>query len=89
MKTAITQSTNFSRNAQKQIGTQPEVILNCQDSTSKHCDPSESTHVSPDLLKIQSNHMRPVQAEFQEKSQVNTRSQVQTSKCKRDTKPQA
>ena len=38
---------------------------------------------------MKSNHMRSVQAEFQKKSQVDARSQVQTSKCKRDAKTQA
>ena len=88
VKSEVTQSTHLSRNARKQIGTQPEVSRNCQDSTSKHWHPSVSTNVCPDTVKMQSNHMWPVKAELK-KSQVNTRSQVQTIRCKRDTKPQA
>ena len=60
----------------------------CKDSTSKCCYPSVSTHVCPDSVKMQSHKMWQVKAE-PKKSQVNTRSQVQTSICKRDTKPQA
>ena len=67
--------------------TQPELIRNCQVSTIKHWYPSESTNVCPDTGKMQSNHMWSVKAELK-KSQFNTRSQLQTSKCKRDTKPQ-
>ena len=77
-KPGVTQC-HLSRNARKKIGTQPEVTRNCQDSTSKCWYSSESTNVCPDsrCYKIPSV-----------KSKVNTRSQVQTSKCKRDTKPQ-
>ena len=39
-------------------------------------------------VKMPSNHMWPVKAELK-KSQVNTKSQVQPSKYRRDTKPQA
>ena len=81
----VTQSTQLCR---KQIGTQPEITRNCQGTTSKCCYPSGSTNVCPDTVKMQSNHMWPVKAELK-KSQANTRSQLQTSKCKRDTNPQA
>ena len=37
-------------------------------------------------VKVQSTHMQPVKAELK-KSQVNTMSQVQTSKYKSDTRP--
>ena len=75
VKSEVAQSTHLSRNARKQIGTQPEVNRNCQDSTSKHCYPSGSTNMCSDSrnLKIQFKYMRPAQAEFQEKSQANTR----------------
>ena len=86
-KSEVTQF-HLSWNARKQIGTQPEVTRNCQDSTSKHWYPSVRTNVCPDTMKMQSNHMQPVKAELK-KLQVNTRSQVQTSKYKRDTKTQA
>ena len=43
---------------------------------------------SVNLGKMQSNHMQQVKTELK-KSQVNTSSQVQTSKYKRDTKNQA
>ena len=36
--------------------------------------------------KMQSNHIQPMQAQFQKKSHVNIRLQVQSSKYKRDTK---
>ena len=86
----VTQSTHLwsgPKAARKQIGTQPEVAQNCEDSTSKSLYPSLSTNVCPDSVKMQSNHIWPVKAEFHQKSQVNTRSQVQTSKCKRNTMP--
>ena len=75
----MTQSTHLSRNTRRQIGTQPEVTGNCQDSTSKCWYPSERKNACPDTVKRQSNHMWPVKAELK-KSQVNTRSKVQTSK---------
>ena len=87
----VTQSSHLwsvSKAARKQIGTKPEVTRKFQDSTSKHWYPSKSTYVCPDTVKMQSNHLWPVKSELK-KSQVNTRSQVQTSKCKRDTKTQA
>ena len=116
-KSAVTQSTHLdsmSKTARKQIGTQPEVMRNHQDSTSNWWYPPVSTNVCPDPVKMQSNHspdsrsykmqnhhmqslnpgkmlsnyMQPVEAELK-KLQVNARSWVQTSKCKRDTKPQA
>ena len=71
-----------------------------QDSTSKHLYPDVSvlcpdsrsfkitTMWSMNPVKIKSNYMWPVKAELKKKSQVNTKSQVQTSKFKRDTKPQ-
>ena len=60
---------------------------------SNHSDSRSSKMQSPYLMsmnpgKMQSNHMQPVKDELQ-KLQVNTRSQVQTSKYKRDTKTQA
>ena len=88
-KLAVTQLTHSLRNARKQIGTQPEVIRNCQDSTSRCWYPSVSTNVCQDTVMMQSNHIHPVKTECQKKSQVNARLQVQTSKCKKDTKPQA
>ena len=63
----------------KQIGTQLEVIRNCQDSTGKHCYPPRNTNMCPDVAKSQSNHMLPVTAE-PKKSQINTKLQVKTSK---------
>ena len=59
-KLGVTQSTHLSRIARKQIGTQPVVTSNCQDSTSKHWYPFVSTNVCPDTVKMQSNHMWPV-----------------------------
>ena len=72
-----------------------------KDSTSKHCYPAVSASLYPDSrsykitttwsvnpVKVQSTNMWPVKAEFKKKSQVNTKSHMQTSKCKRDTKPQ-
>ena len=79
---------SVSKPARKRIGTQREVTRNCQDFTSKQWYPSVNTNVCPDTVKMQSSHMWPVKADCR-KSQVNTRSQVQTSKSKRDTKPQA
>ena len=116
-KSAETQSTylwSVSKATRKQIGTQPEVPRDYQDSTSKCLYPSLSTNLCPDSVKMQSNHnpdsksymiqnhhmwsvnpgkmqsnhMQPVKAD-PKKSQVNKRSQVQASKCKRDTKLQA
>ena len=56
---------------------------------SNHSDSRSSQMQSPQLRsvnpgKIQSNHMQPVKAELQ-KSKVNTRSEVQTSKYKKGT----
>ena len=79
---------SVSKTTEKQTETQPEVTRNCQDSASKHCYPSRRTNLCPDVVKSQSNHMQPVKAELK-KSQVNTMSQVQTSKYKRDTNTQA
>ena len=75
-----------------------------QDSTSKHWYPAVSESLCPESrsykittttfnqcvspVMAQSTHMWPVKAELKKKSQVNTKSQVQTSKSKRDTKPQ-
>ena len=42
-KSAVIQSTPLSKDARKQIGTQPEVSRNCQDSTNKHWQPPVST----------------------------------------------
>ena len=97
----VTQSTHFwsvLKTARKQIGTQPEVTRNCQDSTSKCWYPSVSKNVCPysrcykmwsvNPVKMQSYHIQPVKSELK-KLQVNTRSQGQTSKYKRDTKTQA
>ena len=98
-----TQSTHLwsvSKTAGKQLGTQPEVPRNIKhtglpvhnqqivskDSTIKCCYPSVSTNVCPDTMKMQSNHMQPVKAELK-KSQVNTRSQVQTSNVKETLSP--
>ena len=89
-KSAVTQS-HLSRNSRKQIGTQSEVTRNCQDSTGKCWYPSVSTNVFPDSrnykmqsmnsVNLQDDNMLPVAAKLK-KSQVNTRSQVQTSKYK-------
>ena len=73
----------------------------CQDSASKYWYPEaldalcpanrkSQSHWKPSTLQnkmLQSNHMQPVNAKLK-KSQVNTKSQLQTSKCIRDTKPQ-
>ena len=60
VKSEVTQSTQFqsvSKAARKQIGTQPAVTRNCQDSTSKQWYPLVSTCLYPDLVKMQSNHI--------------------------------
>ena len=71
-----------------------------QDSTSRHWYPAVSvlcpesrshkitTMWSVNPVMIQFNHMQPVNTELKKKSQVNIKSQVQTSKFKRDNKPQ-
>ena len=72
-----------------------------QDSTSKYWYPDVSANLSPDSrsykittmqsvnpVKMQSTHMQPVKSEVKKKSQVNTKSQEQTSKFKKNTKPQ-
>ena len=62
----------------------PDVNVLCFESRSYMI----TTMVSVNPVKIQSNHMWPVKAELKKKSQVNTKSQIQKSKCKRDTKLQ-
>ena len=52
-KSAVTQS-HLSRNARKQIGKQPEVTRNCQDSTSKSWYPFVSTKVKVKVLLLYS-----------------------------------
>ena len=83
---------SMSKTACKQIGTQPEVTRNkihtVLPTQLNHSDSRSSRMHSPQLRsvnpgKMQSNHMWPVKADLK-KSQVNTRSQVETSKYKRD-----
>ena len=78
---------SVSKTASNQIGAQPEVTRNCQDSTGKHWYPSRNTNVCPDVVKSQSNHIQPVTAESK-KSQISTKLQVQNKQI-RDTKTQA
>ena len=63
-----------------------KINSNLSDSRSSEMQLPQKRSVNPE--KMQSNHMWPAQVEFQKKSQVNTRLQVQTSKYKRDTKTQ-
>ena len=87
--TQSTHLQSVSKTARKQLWAHPEVPRNikhtilhvcdqqtvCIDSTSKSCYPSRNTNMCLDSgnLKIQSNHMWPVQAELHKVSKVTTR----------------
>ena len=73
---------SMPKTASNQIGTQPEVTRNCQDSTSKHCYPPRNENVCSDVVKNQFNHMWPVTA-VSKKSQVNTKLQIQNKQTLR------